>query len=244
MFRPDAEHPREQSRDAVRNVVDAVAKRVRQVVRDGHIPVILGGDCTITIGVLAGLVPTYPRLGMIYLDGDLDLNTPDVTPSGFFDGMVLAHIIGDGVASLSHVGPQFPLIPEERIAVFGFNDAAGGVDPYEIRRLARSALRSFPVDDVRLDPVGSAVRALTTLSPAIDHFIVHFDVDVIDERDMPAVDVRHANSLSIDEVTEVLRVFVRSPKWTGLVITEFNAALDASGIATARLVSALSSVFA
>ena len=71
------------------------------------------------------MIRQLPNLGLIYLDGDLDLNTPDTTPSGIFDGMVMAHIIGKGADSLSRIGPRYPLMAEENIALFGYNTEAG-----------------------------------------------------------------------------------------------------------------------
>ena len=120
-FRPDPQHPKSQNLQLVVEVAKNVADQVEEVVRKGCLPVVLGGDCTITLGVLAGLLSQEPKLGLMYLDGDLDLNTPDTTPSGIFDGMVMAHIIGKGVPALSHLGPRYPLMAEENIALFGYN---------------------------------------------------------------------------------------------------------------------------
>ena len=77
----------------------------------------------------------------MYLDGDLDLNTPDTTPSGIFDGMVMAHIIGKGVDSLSRIGPRYPLMAEENIALFGYNTEAGWIDARRLIEAVAVALK-------------------------------------------------------------------------------------------------------
>jgi arginase family enzyme len=38
--------------------------------------IVLGGDCTITLGVLAGLQRAEPDAGLVYFDGDADLGRP------------------------------------------------------------------------------------------------------------------------------------------------------------------------
>ena len=56
-----------------------------------------------------------------------------------------------------------------------------------------------------------------------EHFVIHFDVDVIDFLDFPIADVPQINAgLTFQEAIACLRVFVVSPKFAGLVITEFN----------------------
>jgi hypothetical protein len=66
-------------------------------------------------------LPHVPCL--LYLDGHVDLNTPATTPTGIFDGMGLAHIIGaaDEVDELSRIGPRYPLLPDDKIALVGYN---------------------------------------------------------------------------------------------------------------------------
>ncbi len=95
-FRPDPENPRAQNGGLVCRVARDVAAKVEAASSSGALPIVLGGDCTITIGALAGLLGQGSSLGLLYLDGDLDLNTPDTTSSGVFDGMVTAHILGRG----------------------------------------------------------------------------------------------------------------------------------------------------
>ena len=92
-FAPDPQHPKQQNISLVVNVLEQVASRVEAALADGAWPLVIGGDCTVTIGVLAALTKHFPELGMIYLDGDVDLNTPDTTHTGILDGMVLAHIL-------------------------------------------------------------------------------------------------------------------------------------------------------
>ena len=106
-FVPDPQHPKQQNLSLVVNVLEQVASRVEAALADGAWPLVIGGDCTVTIGVLAALTKHFPRLGMMYLDGDVDLNTPETTHTGILDGMVLAHILGRDVSPLHGVPCSF-----------------------------------------------------------------------------------------------------------------------------------------
>ncbi|MEE9591974.1 MAG: arginase family protein, partial [Thermoplasmata archaeon] len=120
-FRPDTEHPRQQNLALVVGVARQVADRVDQALAGQRLPLVLGGDCSLSLGVIAALLRNPLRLGLLYFDGDLDLNTPETTPSGVFDGMVMAHILGRGTPQLAGIGPRRPLLSEEDIALFGYN---------------------------------------------------------------------------------------------------------------------------
>ena len=238
-FQPDPQHPQAQNLQLVLDVISRVAGRVEAAAREEAIPLVLGGDCTITLGVLAGLIKGAPNLGLMYFDGDLDLNTPDTTPSGIFDGMVMAHLTGKGVDALARSGPRYPLMAEEDIALFGYNAEAGSIDPVELELLGQGGMLKYPVSGIRGRAGEAALGALRELEDRADSILVHFDVDVIDFADFPAADVPHSKGLSFDEAISALAVFMGSRKFAGLVITEFNVQRDPGGSLARRLVEAL-----
>ena len=238
-FQPDQQHPKAQNLQLVVEVVKRVANQVDVALRDNAIPVVLGGDCTITLGVLAGLISHAPNLGLMYFDGDLDLNTPDTTPSGIFDGMVIAHMTGKGVDTLARLGPRYPLMAEEDIVLFGYNTEAGAIDAVEVEVLQQCQMIKYPVSQIRGKAKESAREAVSHLENKAGSILVHFDVDVIDFDDFPAADVPHSQGLGFDEAMAALSVFVASRKLAGLVITEFNADRDADGTLAHRFVDAV-----
>ena len=74
-------------------VVAALRDAVREIVAAGDFPLVLGGVCSSSLGVLAGL-GSPPDLGVVWFDAHGDFNTPETTPTGFFDGMPLAMLTG------------------------------------------------------------------------------------------------------------------------------------------------------
>lgn len=240
-FAPDTKRPRQQNLPLVVSVLGQVERQVDAAMDIGAWPLVVGGDCTITIGVLASLCRHFPGLGMIYLDGDVDLNTPDTTLSGILDGMVLAHVLGKGAAELSHFASRCPLLAEEDITLFGYSLQAGGLDPVEIELLRHSRLARFPYHRIKDAVKPAARRALSELERSAEHILVHFDVDVIDRRDFPAADVPHQPGLGIAQVRDALEVFLGSDQTIGLVVTEFNAGLDGDGRLAKQLAELLRS---
>jgi arginase len=243
-FSPDTSNPKKQNLAKVLDVLNEVVDLVDMAVTNRAWPLVIGGDCSITIGVLAALIKHYPDLGLSYLDGDVDLNTPETTHTGIFDGMVMAHIVGRGVDELSKFGTRCPLLDEQQIALFGYSVEAGGVDPAEIDMLKEAQMAKYPLEEVVDDVAAAAHSALRELERKAEHILVHFDVDVVDYDDFPAVDVPHRPGLTLAQAREALGIFAGSPKAVGLVVAEFNADHDADGTLARTLVGIIEEAMA
>lgn len=240
-FHPDPDHPQQQNLALVAGVARQVDGQINRALREGRAPLVLGGDCSLSLGVIAGMLRHHARLGLVYFDADLDLNTPQTTLSGVFDGMVLAHALGRGAPRLTGIGPRQPMLSEENIALFGYDVESGWIDPHEIDALATTRMARFPLDRVRESPATAAREALRGLHGLSDAILVHFDIDVTD---LPAVDVPHPGGLDADSAFAALNVLVADPKCAGLVVTELNAELDPDGSCAERLVTGLVSALA
>ena len=235
-YRPDPDHPRQQNANLVADVARQAADRVDRAVASRRVPLVLGGDCTVSLGVVAGLLRHHPSLGLLYFDGDVDLNTPETTESGIFDGMVMAHLLGRGVRELAGLGPRTPLLHEEDVVLFGYDDESGFIDPPEREALERSRMTKYPLARVRPDAAAAARQALSCLQSASDAFLVHFDVDVTN---LPAADVQHPRGLDVEPAFAALKVFVAAPTCAAVVVTELNVEKDPDGSQAARLVDGL-----
>src|SRR5690606_8613973 len=86
-WRADAETPRAMNLDAVARVARATAVHVAAALSKGARPLVLGGDCTVEIGTVAGARATGESVGLVYVDFDTDLNTPESTTDGALDWM-------------------------------------------------------------------------------------------------------------------------------------------------------------
>jgi arginase len=241
-FSPDpGHHP--QNLEAVVGVAGSVADRVASIVRGGEVPLVVGGDCSIELGVLSGFLRAGDDPALLYLDGGVDLYTPATNPTGILDSMGVAHMVGEpGVAEeLARIGPRFPLMDDAKIVLFGYEP-----NPPEVGALERRSMPRYPAESVRGRAEEAASEALALLEDSADRFVVHFDVDVIDFVDFPVADVPQINSgLTFRDTMACLSVFAASPGFGGLVVTEFNPDhADEEGELAATFVEAMAGALA
>ena len=223
--------------DRVAEVIRRVAAEVAAIRAAGRLPLVLGGDCTITLGALDG----FGGGGLVYFDGDADLTTPERSASAVADTMGMTHMLGGGSPRLARLGSRYPLLRPGQVVLFGFDPAE--LDTGEWTELASRHLYAAPAPAVRADPVGEAQRARGYLDRRSVSYLVHFDVDVLHTGLFPLANYPHFAGLTLDEVSACLNEFARGERFGGLVITEVNPDHDPSGqllrALTARVVRAL-----
>jgi len=243
IFTTDRAHPAARNVAAVARVAGKVADAVAAAIGDGKVPLVLGGDCTITIGAVAGLQRVHPEGGLIYLDGDTDIGVAGDAGSGVLDSMGIAHMLGRGARELTHLAGPSPLLEPAKLAIIG-------ADPRETTDAGRDYLIQAGVDlqeapAVIADPPGAAKRAVTAVTAASDKYLVHFDIDVVDSGDLPLGNFPHYGSgVSLDAALAVLRVLCADPAFAGLVLTEVNPTHDPARAEIGRLVDGLSQALA
>src|SRR5690348_17415606 len=209
--------------DRVAELAQQVAAEVAAIRQAGRLPLVLGGDCTITLGALDGSGPG----GLVYFDGDADLATPERSTSAVADTMGMTHKIGGGSPRLARLGSRFPLLRPGQVVLFGFDPAE--LDTGEWTELVSRHLYAAPAPAVRADPAGEARRARGYLDRRSVSYLVHFDVDVLHTGLFPLANFPHFAGLTLDEAGACLDVFAGGEKFGGLVITEVNPGHDPSG---------------
>lgn len=227
--------------ERVVRVARQTADRVEQVHDAGLLPLVLGGDCTVTLGVVAGLARRVD-VGLLYLDGDADLNTPASSGSGVLDTMGITHLLGGGAPALAQLGPRHPLLGSEQLELFGFDPAE--LDTGQWTVLADRALRATPAPAVREDPTGRAAAALRRLQAGVAAVLVHVDVDVLDTGAFPLANFPHFAGLTLDELATCLACFCASPDLAGLVLTEVNPDHDPDDLLLPALIDVLCTALA
>jgi arginase len=222
-WRPDRENRRAQNLGKVVEVVQDTARRVRDAVAEDEVTLVLGGDCTVGIGTVAGHVAGDERVGLIYFDTHADLNVPDSVREGALDWMGLAHMLGERGAApeLIGVGDRAPLLAGEQVLLFGWGPEQA--TPFEREVIERRAIEVVSVDDVAADPEGAATVARRSIESRFDRVLVHFDVDVIDFTDVPLSENWGRNEgLSFEHALRALDAVLSSRHLAGLTITELN----------------------
>jgi arginase len=243
-WRPDRAHPCAQNLGAVVACAAQTAERVGAARADGQFALVLGGDCTVGLGTVAGLLPEEGRLGLVYLDMHGDLNTPGSVPDGALDWMGVAHMLGeeDCAPDLRDFGPRTPLLGDDQIAFLAHRRDQSTAR--ELETIERRRLQTVPLSAVAADPAAAAGEALASLSTC-DRLAVHFDVDCIDFTDAPLSENTGRNvGLTQDAAFTALAAVLLDSRVAALTVTELNpdhGAEDGSTLAAFadRLVAAL-----
>jgi arginase len=220
--------------DRVVEVARRVCDEVAAIRADGRLPLVLGGDCTITLGALAG----FGDGGLVYFDGDADLNTPERSDSAVADTMGMTHMLGGGSPRLARLGSRFPLLEPGQVVLFGFDPAE--LDTSEWTELVSRHLYAAPAPAVRADPAGQARQARAYLEGRTGSYLVHLDVDVLHTGLFPLANFPHFAGLTLETASACLNEFSRGEKFGGLVITEVNPDHDPDG----QLIKTLATVVA
>ena len=116
------------------DVVDAARSAISEMVLAGQAPLVLGGECTLAIALVAALVEHYGEVGLIYVDGGQDLMIPADHPhEPILDAMGVAHMLDlpGCVPELAGIGPRRPLLQPADVAFVGFGDDEEDVHGWE-----------------------------------------------------------------------------------------------------------------
>jgi len=226
---------------ASRTIRDAVGTTLAA----GWIPIVVGGCCSIVPGTLAGVRRRLGPFAMAFVDGHLDLFDGRTSRTGEPAGMDLALGLGLGPAELVELAGQPPIVDASDVLAVGDGDRPRRVafrapGPEEVA----PELRVIDCQEVKQRGAATVGRDVAEeVGGGSTPFWVHFDVDVIDGREMPAVSYPVATELSWADVETVLGPLLRSPRLIGLSVADYNPDLDADGLLGRRLVSLLATGF-
>ncbi|WP_144120989.1 arginase family protein [Catellatospora sichuanensis] len=222
VWSPDRPHPYAQNLAAVVEAVVAVADQVAAALAADADVLVLGGNCTVALGVMKALTAHDPDAGLLYVDRHFDLNTPQSTTDGALDWMGLAHALdlpGAAEPLVSALGRR-PLLTPGQVYFLGVEFAAA--TSWERERVERLGLQWCSSAALAAAPSAQATRALDVLPSA--GMAVHLDVDVLDFTDAPlaeSTDGRNSGP-SLDRISAALRIACRDHRFRVLSIGELN----------------------
>ncbi len=167
-----------------------LAEAVAAARQAGTLPLILGGDCLVAIGVVAGLRRALAGdLGIAWFDAHGDFNTPATTLSGYLGGMPLACVCGRGLDELRAAAGLARPVDEAQVALLGVRD----LDEPEAALLDTTPVRRFPPAD------------LTRFTAEARPTYLHFDIDALDLALAPGVNYPAPGGLSLSAALAAAR---------------------------------------
>ena len=202
----------------------AVGDAVEALRRDGRIPFVMGGCCSLVPGALAGARRADPGVGLVYLDGHLDLYDGETSPTGEAADMPIAVVLGRGPSAW--VDAAGSVADPDRVWLLGPRDLEealryGHPHPDDIAGLSYT-----DADAIRAAGAAPVGRAT---SDAAGPSWVHLDVDVLDEAAFPATDYLMPGGLQLAELGDLLRPLLASSSLAGVSVGCYNPDKDLDG---------------
>ena len=205
-----------------------VRAQAAAAVRLGHRVVLVGGDCPILIGALAGCADVAGTPGLLFVDGHEDAWPPRASTTGEAADMELGLLLGRSIDGLEpSLQAQIPALDPARVVILGARDRAE-LDDASVESLDGTVCL---VDDtaVRADPAGVAVEAAGRVASPESGWWLHVDLDVLSTEALPAVDYPQAGGLSWSDLATVTRSALSTGGCVGSSVTIFNPDLDPDG---------------
>jgi arginase len=224
----------------------AVHEAVFAELRRDHLPILLGGDHSLSIGSI-GAVARHCRqegrkLRVLWLDAHADFNTSELSPSGNIHGMPLACLCGFGPRELVEIGADAGAartITPSCVRQIGIRS----VDPGEKRFIHEQELEVF---DMRyIDEMGMRQTMELALADLDEntHLHVSFDVDFLDPDIAPGVGTTVPGGPTYREAQLCMEMIADTHRLGSLDIVELNPAFDVRNKTAELAVDLVESLF-
>lgn len=205
----------------------------------GQRPLVVGGDCSVLLGIFAALRAHVGPAGLWFLDGHPDYLDGAASETGETADMDLALLTGAGAEALVSIAGTPPMVRPEDVVLLGHRtrdlDQASAA---EVARLP-PALRAVDAEAVAADPSRAGRDAVRWLGHAGHGAWLHLDLDVLDPRSLPAVTYPQPGGLGWEQLAAALRPLAHSPRLLGVSIADFRPDLDPDGSFARRIVDTL-----
>jgi arginase len=230
--------------EQIRRASSQIHSAVAAVLDEGGKPMVVGGDCTVLVGALAATKKRLGRVGLAFVDGHLDYFGGETSPSGEAADMDLAFVTGHGPEGLVDLAGPPPIAEPGDVVVMGHRTDPDEGGPRETELVdERVQLVEAPAIK-RGDPERLGRYVAQRLEAQAGRFWLHFDVDVFDREEMPAVTYPLPDGLGWEHAEALLRPLVGSRMLVGLSVADFVPDKDPDGRYARRLVDLVADLFA
>lgn len=209
--------------DEIVRVNTALCDSVAEEMGKGRMPLVLGGDHSIAIGTLAGLMQHKKSLGVIWFDAHGDINTAETSPSGNIHGMPVAVAMGLGHDQLTAIGGADKKLNPKNFVLVGSRDLDAG----ERKLLKELGVTVFSMHEVDLMGIAKVMEeAVRIASEGTDGVHVSFDMDAMDPFYATGTGTRVPGGLTYRECHLALELIAKANIVTSVEFVEVNPLLD------------------
>jgi arginase len=196
---------------------------VAEVVADGAVPLVLGGDHSVALGTLAGLRAAAGEPGgVIWIDAHGDLNTPDSSPSGNVHGMPLAAALGVAGDRFAHSGLSLPAVDADRVVLVGVRS----LDPAERALIRERGIRAITMTEIDRIGIEAAMREAIDRASGSGFVHISLDLDALDPEIAPGVGTPVKGGLTYREAHLACEDLAEAGVVGSFELVEVNPILD------------------
>ena len=208
--------------NTVNTVCTSLATSVSSAVEDNYIPLIIGGDHSISIGSVSG-VAKHKKIGILWLDAHADMNTPSITPTGNIHGMPLSALQGYGDDRLVNCFYKGKKVNEENVVVFGARDLDKQENEF-VKELDNTIMWYSDIEKQGIDK--SLAKAYDLLMNKTEGIHLSIDIDSIDPKECPGVSVPVKSGFKRKEALYIIEYFLKTKSLVSIDLVEYNPVYD------------------
>ncbi|SFK00863.1 arginase [Pseudovibrio ascidiaceicola] len=246
---PEASRDRVHSNSAVHHLSETISwtEKLHDValaeIREGHLPVFLGGDHSMAAGTVSGIARAAAEAGeeqfVLWLDAHPDFHNLSTTTSGNLHGTPAAYFCG-----LSGFEGYYPelntTIKPENICMMGLRS----VDNAERAALQKTGIETYDMRRIDENGVVKPINEfLERVKAANGRLHLSFDVDFLDPDIAPAVGTTVPGGATFREAHLIMEMLCDSQLVTSVDLVELNPFLDVRGRTATLMADLVCSLF-
>lgn len=216
--------------DGVKNLSKVMAQvsvlrdEVARLMADGKRVLTIGGDHSIALGSIAGVLDCNPNVGVIWFDAHGDVNTEATSPSMNAHGMPVAALLGECESRLNDIA--WTRLKPENIFWVGARDLdAGEVETIERLGIADNVYGTERVHEMGMAAVMEDIRRKME-TQGIEAVHLSFDIDGMDPSIVWATGTRVKDGLFQEDLDSFIEGLARLPEMKSMDFVEYNPLMD------------------
>lgn len=221
----------------------ALESRTYEKAKAGTIPVIMGGDHSLSMGSVPGMARYAAEIGrplfVLWVDAHADFNSPETSPSGNIHGMPVAFFTGQAEFA-PILDPNRPMVDPRHVFQIGIRS----VDEIERKLIAEHGVNVFDMRAIDEHGIAAIMRqVIETVSAANGLLHVSLDVDFLDPDIAPGVGTTVPGGATFREAHLIMEMLHDTGLVCSLDLVELNPFLDDRGRSARVMVELTASLF-
>ena len=205
-------------------LLNLLRQEIIKAIQNQSLPIILSGNCSASVGVVAGL--TTNDVAVIWFDAHGDCETPATTTSGFLDGMGIAMLLNKSWHTLLSFYKLNSSLTGKNIVLIGARD----LSQYEEEFIVANGITKITVGEIKratTDKIKTVCAEL--IRSGIQKIHLHIDVDVLDPIVASSNSYQVENGLSKTEVISLINSCINTIPLASATIASYDPSCDSQG---------------